>query len=137
VTDDRRPRRLRRHAIAPVVGLVVPDPTPRAHAGPVHYDPASLNRPAVERRQSVPTIIDDGHGDRHAIRIVPSLTTAARNLVDVAILDLAARLGAAPPTSPSYALTELPGGRISLSLTVTVDTASLNAHAETISKPTR
>ncbi len=67
---------------------------------------------------------------------VPPLTEAARLVVDVAMLDLVTRLGGGPTVRPTYDLIDRGDGRVTLMFAATIDVVGLNAHAETLAKPT-
>jgi len=101
---------------------------------------AALDQLNPGQRQAVPTIVEDELANRR--QAVPVLTEiavlspAARLLVDVALEDLTVRLGAATTCWPAYELIERGDGRLTLSFIATIDVAGLNAHAETLAKPT-
>ena len=118
--DDRRPWGRSKDALDELAKRrqavpVVPDPVQRERAGAVRFDPASLERPAVERQR---------------IAAIPArLTPAAIRLLATAISDLAERLGGSLTSPPQFDTAYLPDGRVAITLTLVADVAALNEHA--------
>lgn len=114
--DRRRPRR----DCEPIVDLAsrrqavpaVPDP---AIGGSLRYDPASLERPTIERQR---------------ISTIPArLTPASIRLLATAIGDLAERMGGSLTAAPSFDPAYFDDGTATVALVLTFKVAALNAVA--------
>jgi hypothetical protein len=83
--------------------------------------PDDLDRPAVHRRQAIPTVADDaGPG---------LLTIAARRDIDAKLRELVALLAPGQVGEPVYTITDKPGGLCRLEVDLMFDAKTANRAA--------